>query len=83
MTDAQLQLLRRIADQGRQAGMDVALGANVLAALLDELEAAQAERDGAIRALGDIVFNPRVAAIVDRYAPEALTTARKITEVTP
>ena len=38
MTQAQLDLLRRMAIQAQQADMDVGLGANVLLALIDEIE---------------------------------------------
>jgi hypothetical protein len=41
MTDAQFNLLRRMAEQGLQANMDIGLGANVLAALLADLTAAR------------------------------------------
>jgi hypothetical protein len=67
MNQAQLQLLRRMADQGRVASMDVALGANVLAGLLDALAAAQARAERAeglakhvIRVFGDQT-NPSMA----------------------
>ncbi len=38
MTQAHLDLLRRMAIQAQQADMDVGLGANVLIAMLDEIE---------------------------------------------
>lgn len=39
MTQAQIDLLRRMAEQAQQADIDVGLGANVLIALLDEQQA--------------------------------------------
>lgn len=74
MTEAQLQLLRRMADQGRVASMDVALGANVLAGLLDALAAAQARAERAEGALedvrriashGDVNVQPLLVPILD------------------
>lgn len=38
MTQAQLNLLRRMAVQAQQADMDMGVGANVVLALLDEIE---------------------------------------------
>jgi hypothetical protein len=38
ITQPQLDLLRRMAQQATQADCDVALGANMLTALLDEIE---------------------------------------------
>lgn len=46
MTQAQLDLLRRMAVQAQHADMDVGLGANVLLGLLDEIAALQARLQG-------------------------------------
>jgi hypothetical protein len=63
MTEAQIQLLRRMADQGRIADMDIGIGANVLAGVLDEIERL---RLAARRAEG----NERLAAMVQEMSVE-------------
>lgn len=70
ITPPQLELLRRIAEAGQQADMDVGIGPNVLLALLNELAALRARLAAAER----IVWPSRCPGCGMVHVPEQETT---------
>lgn len=79
MTQAHLDLLRRMAVQAQQADMDVGLGANVLIALLDEIERLPAAINDKLEEVAVELKKLEEGVYTTAQTPAGLVRAMKVT----